>query len=30
MSAISPAVDNLRIDIDRLMRRLTELGGSAR
>lgn len=27
MSAISPTVDNLRIDIDRLMRRLTELGG---
>ncbi|MEN8195795.1 MAG: Zn-dependent hydrolase, partial [Pseudomonadota bacterium] len=27
MSAISPTVDNLRIDVDRLMRRLTELGG---
>jgi N-carbamoyl-L-amino-acid hydrolase len=27
MSAISPALDNLRIDIDRLMRRLAELGG---
>lgn len=26
MSAISPTLDNLRIDIDRLMRRLTELG----
>jgi N-carbamoyl-L-amino-acid hydrolase len=27
MSAISPTLGNLRIDIDRLMRRLTELGG---
>jgi N-carbamoyl-L-amino-acid hydrolase len=26
MSTISPTLDNLRIDIDRLMRRLTELG----
>ncbi|MCK5273536.1 MAG: hydantoinase/carbamoylase family amidase, partial [Alphaproteobacteria bacterium] len=26
MSAISPTLDNLRIDIDRLVRRLTELG----